>query len=160
MCLVMFFKVSSALLFALGFESLPSYVFLKPLDSTSRAAESSWSSPWFCLVLDLTMIKAFGETILKGFDHQSLMHAFASSHSTIWWEKNSRPDDDDKVLANTASWKPHFFLLDTEIGEKVILFCKTLRTRKFSGPVLTESVRTQDSENIVSLGDPATVSKF
>ena len=30
----------------------------------------------------------------------------------------------------------------------------------FLGLVPTESLRTQDSENIVSLGDPASVSKF
>ena len=48
---------------------------------------------------------------------------------------------------------------------KNYLFGKTLRTRKFLtgkflGPVLTESLRAQDSENIVGLGDRASVSKL
>ena len=52
-----------------------------------------------------------------------------------------------------------FFRQDTEIGEKAIFFGKTLLTRKFStgkffwaGTHGTETLRTQDSENIVGLG--------
>ena len=47
-----------------------------------------------------------------------------------------------------------FFLFeDTEISEKTELFCKSLRTRKlspenFSGQAPTESLRTQDSDNV------------
>ena len=39
-----------------------------------------------------------------------------------------------------------FFRRDTEIGEKVIFWVKR---ENFSGPVPTESLRTQDSENTV-----------
>ena len=51
------------------------------------------------------------------------------------------------------------FRWDTEIGEKSDFFGKMLRTRKFSTEP-TESLRTQDSENIVGLGDRASVSKL
>ena len=47
-----------------------------------------------------------------------------------------------------------FFRRDTEIGEKVIFWVKR---ENFSGPVPTESLRTQDSENIVGFGDRAFV---
>ena len=52
-----------------------------------------------------------------------------------------------------------------EIGAKVIFFVKcslpkNLRREKFLGLALSESLRTQDSENIVGLGDQASVSKL
>ena len=52
----------------------------------------------------------------------------------------------------------------TEMREKGFFFLgKTLRTRKFSKGKFfgaTESLRTQDSENVVGLNDRATLSKL
>ena len=58
-----------------------------------------------------------------------------------------------------------FLCVCTEIGEKVDLFVKcsvpgNFQQENFGGLVPTESLRTQDSENIVSLGDQAFVSKL
>ena len=58
-----------------------------------------------------------------------------------------------------------FLCVCTEIGEKVDLFVKcsvpgNFQQENFGGLVPTESLRTQDSENIVSLGDRASVSKL
>ena len=52
-----------------------------------------------------------------------------------------------------------------EIGAKVIFFVKcslpkNLRREKFLGLALSESLRTQDSENIVDLGGQASLSKL
>ena len=51
---------------------------------------------------------------------------------------------------------------DMENGEKVNLFLvpENFQGEVFSGPVPTESLRTQDPENIVGLGDPASVPKL
>ena len=53
----------------------------------------------------------------------------------------------------------------TEIRKKVIFWVKhsipeIFQRENFSGPVPTESLRTQDSENIVGLGDQASVLKL
>ena len=55
-----------------------------------------------------------------------------------------------------------FYRRDTEIREKVIFGVKrsvheNFQRANFSGPVPTESLCTQDSENIVGLGDRASV---
>ena len=58
-----------------------------------------------------------------------------------------------------------FFRRDTEIREKVIFWVKrsvpkNFQQENYSGPVPTESWCTQDWENIVSLGDRASLSKL
>ena len=59
-----------------------------------------------------------------------------------------------------------FFLFeDTEISEKWNFFVnrsvpENFQRENFSGQVPTESLRTHDSENIVGLGDRASVSKL
>ena len=59
----------------------------------------------------------------------------------------------------------YFLHGDTEISEKWNLFVnrsvpENFQQEHFSGLVPTESLRTQDSENIVGLGDRASVSKL
>ena len=54
---------------------------------------------------------------------------------------------------------------DMENGEKVNFLVRrsvpeNFQREVFSGPVPTESLRTQDPENIVGLGDPASVPKL
>ena len=54
---------------------------------------------------------------------------------------------------------------DTEIGEKVNFLVKrsvpeNFQREHFSGTVATECLRTQDLENIIGLGDQASVSKL
>ena len=63
--------------------------------------------------------------------------------------------------------EPATFLLClcTETSEKVIFgqntpYPKNFQRENFSGLVSTESLRTQDSENIFGLGDRASVLKF
>ena len=58
-----------------------------------------------------------------------------------------------------------FYCVCTEIHKKVIFWVKrsipeNFQRENFSGQVPTESLRTQDSENIVSLGERASVSKL
>ena len=59
-----------------------------------------------------------------------------------------------------------FFLFeDTEISEKRNFFVnrsvpENFQRENFSGQVPTESLHTQDSENVVGLGDRASVSKL
>ena len=57
------------------------------------------------------------------------------------------------------------YIFFSEIREKVIFWVKCLvlenfQRENFSGLVPTESLRTQDSENVVVLGDRACVSKL
>ena len=57
------------------------------------------------------------------------------------------------------------FFLCTEIGEKVsfgqnTLYPKNFQRENFSGLVSTESLCTQDSENVFGLGDRASVLKL
>ena len=59
----------------------------------------------------------------------------------------------------------HFFMSVHENWRKCVFFCKTLPADNFQrenclGPVTTESLCTQDSENIVGLGDWTFVSKL
>ena len=63
--------------------------------------------------------------------------------------------------------EPDTFFLEAarEISEKWNFFVKhsvpeNFQREIFSGPVPTESLRTQDPENIVGLGDPASVPKL
>ena len=54
------------------------------------------------------------------------------------------------------------FQLLLPVGKKIDFFGQTLHTRKFpkwifSGPIPTESLRTQDPENIIVFGDRTTI---
>ena len=58
-----------------------------------------------------------------------------------------------------------FFCQDTAIREKVIFWVKrsvpeNFQRENFSGLIPKESLRTQNSENVVGLGDRASVSKL
>ena len=58
-----------------------------------------------------------------------------------------------------------FFHTETEFGEKVIFLVKrsvpeNFQVENFLGPVPTESLCTQDSENIIGLGDQDSVLKL
>ena len=63
--------------------------------------------------------------------------------------------------------RARYFFLEAarEISEKWNFFVKrsvpeNFQREKFSGSVLMESLRTQDSENVVDFGDRASVSKL
>ena len=58
-----------------------------------------------------------------------------------------------------------FYCWDTEIRKIVIFWVKrsvpeNFQRENFPGQVPTESLRTQDSENVVGLGDRASISKL
>ena len=58
-----------------------------------------------------------------------------------------------------------YFSVCTEIREKMIFWVKrsvpeNFQQDNFSGLLPTETLRTQDSENVVSLGDRASVSQL